>query len=158
MKPHKISTHSGHSDNCCSHFFYRLSDWVEILSWNSFSSRCWKFQLSFLKNKKVLFLKKYFLSRIKYQNKKSFVYGPNFQWRFWFDSSDALNGFKFPDDIIFGYILLDTPQQTKLIFNVRAKGQQGSAPLFIIPPKWKIKRKNCLFLKTAAYHAAISFE
>ena len=27
-------------------------------SWNSISNRCWKFQLSILKNKKVLFLKK----------------------------------------------------------------------------------------------------
>ena len=28
---HKISTHLAYSDNCYFHFFYRLSDWVEIL-------------------------------------------------------------------------------------------------------------------------------
>ena len=33
------------------------------ISRNSFSNRCWKFQLSILKNKKVLFLKKYNLDR-----------------------------------------------------------------------------------------------
>ena len=31
FKPHKISTHSAYSDNCYFHFYYRLSDWVEIL-------------------------------------------------------------------------------------------------------------------------------
>ena len=31
MKPHKISTHSAHSNNFYFHFFYPLSDWVEIL-------------------------------------------------------------------------------------------------------------------------------
>ena len=41
------------------------------VSWNAFSNRCWKFQFSILKNKKVLFLKKYFLSRGQYQNKKA---------------------------------------------------------------------------------------
>ena len=39
-----------------SSFFYRLSDFCEV-SRNSFSNRCWKFQLSILKNKKGLFLK-----------------------------------------------------------------------------------------------------
>ena len=39
--------------------------------------------LHILKNKKVLFLKKYALGRIQYQNKKSFVYWPNSQRRFW---------------------------------------------------------------------------
>ena len=37
---------------------------------NSFSSRCWKFQLCILKNKKVLFLKKKKLNRCQFQNKK----------------------------------------------------------------------------------------
>ena len=56
VKPHKISTHSAHWDNCYFHFFfYWLSDWV---SRNSFSNGCWKFHLSILKNKKVFFLKK----------------------------------------------------------------------------------------------------
>ena len=55
------------------------------VSRNPQSKRCWKFQLSILKNKKVLFLKNYFLSQewtgfnIK---TTSFVYCPNFQWRF----------------------------------------------------------------------------
>ena len=31
VKPHKISTHSAHSDSFHFHFFYPLSDWVEIL-------------------------------------------------------------------------------------------------------------------------------
>ena len=31
VKPHKISTHSAHSDNYYFHFFYWSSDWVEIL-------------------------------------------------------------------------------------------------------------------------------
>ena len=31
VKPHKISTHSAHSDNLYFYFFYLLSDWVEIL-------------------------------------------------------------------------------------------------------------------------------
>ena len=42
------------------------------VSQNSVSNRCWKFQLSILKNKKVLFLKKYSLGRCQY--KKNFVY------------------------------------------------------------------------------------
>ena len=56
------------------------------VSWNSFSNRWWQFHLSILKNRKVLFLEKYELSQewtgfnIK---TTSFVYWPNFQWRFW---------------------------------------------------------------------------
>ena len=68
-------------------FIFSIGCLIELkfceVSRNSFSNRCWKFQLSILKNKKVLFLKKYFLSRCQYQNKKNFVYWPNFQWRFW---------------------------------------------------------------------------
>ena len=41
------------------------------VSWNSISNWIWKFQLSILKNKKVLFLEKK-LSRRQYQNKKAF--------------------------------------------------------------------------------------
>ena len=48
------------------------------VSRNSFSNRCWKFQLSILKNKKVLFQKKYFLGRCQYQNKKAFFTDPIF--------------------------------------------------------------------------------
>jgi hypothetical protein len=51
VKPHKVSTHSAHSDNCYLHFLSWLSEW--------------------LKNKKVLFLKKYFFGRSQYQNKKA---------------------------------------------------------------------------------------
>ena len=40
------------------------------VSWNSFSNRLWKFHLSVLKNRKVLFLKEKFLSHCQYQNKK----------------------------------------------------------------------------------------
>ena len=48
------------------------------VSRNSFSNLFWKFQLSIVKNKKVLFLKKYFLSRFQYQNKKAFFTGAIF--------------------------------------------------------------------------------
>ena len=61
MKLQNISTHS---DNFHFNFIYLLSDWVEILwSRNSFSNRCSNFQVSILKNKTVLFLKKYDLGR-----------------------------------------------------------------------------------------------
>ena len=53
------------------------------VSRNSISNRCWKFQLSILKNKKVLFLKKYLLSRIAKVDPKDGFSRPNFQWRFW---------------------------------------------------------------------------
>ena len=79
VKPHKISTHSAHSDSCLIELKF-----CEV-SRNSFSNRCWKFQLSIFRNKKVLFLKKIELSQewtgcnIK---TTSFVYWPNFQQRF----------------------------------------------------------------------------
>ena len=67
--------------------FFSLGCLIELkfceVSWNSLSTRCWKFQLSILKNKKVLFLKKYFFGRKSISKQKSFVYQPNFQWRFW---------------------------------------------------------------------------
>ena len=74
MKPHKISTHS---DSCCFHFFY----WLSV---NSFSNRIWKFHLSILKNKKVLFLEKKEIKPLSISKQKSFVYQSNFQWRFCF--------------------------------------------------------------------------
>ena len=40
------------------------------------SNWTWKFQISILKNKKVLFLKKYILSRCQSQNKKALFTGP----------------------------------------------------------------------------------
>ena len=73
MKPHKISTHLAYSDNCYFHLFF-IGCLIELkfckVSWNSISKWTWKFQLSILKNKKVLFLKKN-LSRCQYQNKKA---------------------------------------------------------------------------------------
>ena len=52
------------------------------VSRNSISNRCWKFQLSILRNKNVLFLKRnYAVFNIK-TIKALFVYWPNFQWRF----------------------------------------------------------------------------
>jgi hypothetical protein len=73
VKRHKISTYSAHSDNCYFHF--SICCLIELkfceISWNPFSNRCWKFQLSILKNKKVLFLKIYFFGPCQYQNKKA---------------------------------------------------------------------------------------
>ena len=64
MKPHKISTHLAFSDNCYFHSFF-ISCLIELkfceVSRNSISNWTLKFQLSILKNKKVLFLK-FFLS------------------------------------------------------------------------------------------------
>ena len=56
---------------------------IELKFFETFSNRCWKFQLSILKNKKKYFKRNSFLSSCQYQNKKSFLYWPNFQWRFW---------------------------------------------------------------------------
>ena len=53
------------------------------VSRNSISNWTWKFQFSILKNKKVLFLKNYFLSRTAKIDPKDGVSRPNFQWRFW---------------------------------------------------------------------------
>ena len=50
----------------------------------SISNRCWKFQLAILKNKKVLFLKKYFLSCTAKIDPKDGVSRLNLQRRFWF--------------------------------------------------------------------------
>ena len=65
---------------------------IELKLWevsrNSFSNWFWKFQLSILKNKKVLFLKKYFLSRCQYQNKKALFTDPIFSEGF----GDRLKG------------------------------------------------------------------
>ena len=65
-------------------FFYRLSwnfeRFHEIL-FQTDSER--KFQLSILKNKKVLFLKKNFFTPLSVSKQSSFVYRPNFQRRFW---------------------------------------------------------------------------
>ena len=65
-------------------FIFSMGCLIELklceLSQNSFSIRFWKIQLSILKNKKVLFLKKiYFLSRCQYQNKKTLFTGSIFR-------------------------------------------------------------------------------
>ena len=55
---------------------------IELKFWevsrSSYGNKCWKFQLSILKNKKVLFLQKYFLSRSQHQNKKALFTDPIF--------------------------------------------------------------------------------
>ena len=64
--------------------FFLLVVW---LSWNFVRFHKFKFQtepqLSILKNKKVLFLRKIFFKPISIPKQKNFVYRPNFQWRFW---------------------------------------------------------------------------
>ena len=66
-------------------FIFSIGCLIELkfceVSRNSFSNRFWKFQLSVLKNKKVLFLKK--IKPLSISKQRSFVYRPNFQWRFW---------------------------------------------------------------------------
>ena len=62
--------------------FFSLGCLIELkfceVSRNSFSNRCWKFQLSILKNKKVLILKKYFLGRCQYKKKTALFTHPIF--------------------------------------------------------------------------------
>ena len=66
-----------HENNNCLNKLNELK-FCEV-SRNSISNRCWKFQLSILKNKKVLSLKKiFFNSRCQYQNKKSLFTDPIF--------------------------------------------------------------------------------
>ena len=67
------------------HFFYRLSDKVEIL-WDFmkfFFKQILKVSAFCLENKKVLFLKKIFFNPLPISKPKSFVYRLNFLWRFW---------------------------------------------------------------------------
>ena len=72
-------------------YIFSLGCLIELkfceVSRNSFSNRSWKFQLSILKNKKVLFLKKnIFLAVVSKHAKiipKDGASRPNFQWRFW---------------------------------------------------------------------------
>ena len=59
------------------------------VSRNSISNRCWKFQLSILKNKKVLFLKKYFLSHTAKTHPKDGVSCLNFSEGFGSDYKRA---------------------------------------------------------------------
>ena len=48
------------------------------VSWNSFSNWFWKFQLSILRNKKVLFLKNIFFKQFSISKQKRCVYWHNF--------------------------------------------------------------------------------
>ena len=61
--------------------------WISWMSWNFVRFHKIQFQTdaeSFsLKNKKVLFLKKYLLSRTAKKDPKDAISRPNFQWRFW---------------------------------------------------------------------------
>ena len=70
-----ILTHLAYSDKCYFHF--SIGCLIELkfyeVSRNSVSNICWKFLLSFLKNKKVLFLKKIFLKPLSISKPKSFV-------------------------------------------------------------------------------------
>ena len=83
VKPHKISSHSAHSENCYFLFFCRLSDWVEML-WD-FSKVYFKQMLkvsAFYLEKKSFIPKKKIFKPLSISKQKSFVYWSNFQWRF----------------------------------------------------------------------------
>ena len=74
VKPDKISTQADNGykiwkENCLN----ELNDLKFVRIHISFSNRCWKFQLPILKNKKVLFLKKYLFLRSRYKNKALFT-------------------------------------------------------------------------------------
>ena len=86
MKPHKISTHLAFSDNCYSHLFYRLSDWVEIL-WG-FTKFNFKLNLkvsAFYLEKQKSFIpeKNIFLAVVNIKTKKLCLL-TQFSRRFWF--------------------------------------------------------------------------
>ena len=80
---------------------------------NAFSNKCWKFKLSILKNKKVLFLKKYFSGRCQYQNKKTlftdpiFSEGFAFAYNFWLYATVWSDPFCISDFVIDFYFLPD---------------------------------------------------
>ena len=82
MKRHKISTHLAYSDNCYFHFFYWLSDWVEILQ--GFMKFNFKLNLKvsafYLEKQKSFIPKKNnFFGRWQYQNKKALFTDSIFQ-------------------------------------------------------------------------------
>ena len=67
-------------------FFYWLSDWDEILlAFTEFLFQTDAENFSFVswKTKKVSSLKKIFFKPLSISKQKSFVYWPNFQWKFW---------------------------------------------------------------------------
>ena len=78
MKPHKISSHSAHSD-----IFFSIGCLIKLkFSRNSFSNRCWKFPLSILEKRQSFIPKKlWFKSRVSwlhYQNKPILYTDPIF--------------------------------------------------------------------------------
>ena len=97
VKLHKISTHSAHSDNSYFHFFSirclienyaRFHEILFLTNAESFTFLSWK-------TKKVLFLKKPFLSHFQYQNKKVSFTGPIFSkgFDFWPNLPNILTRF-----------------------------------------------------------------
>ena len=85
MKPHKISSYSVHSEFFYFHFFYPLSNWVEIL-WGFtkfFFKQILKVSAFYLEKQKSFIPKKKKNKQLSISKQKSFVYRPNFQWRFW---------------------------------------------------------------------------
>ena len=84
MKPHKISTRLAISDTCYLFSSFFIGCLIELkfceVSRNSISNWTWKFQLSILKDKKVLFLKKNFGAVVNIKTKKSWF---QFSRRFW---------------------------------------------------------------------------
>ena len=92
MKPHKISTHVAYSDNCYFHFFHPWSYLVEILwGFKKFIfKQVLKVSLFYLEKQKSFIPPTQKNSRpLSISKQKSFVYRPNFQWRFW-SNSDIL--------------------------------------------------------------------
>ena len=70
------------------------------VSWNSISKWTWKFQLSILKNKKVLLLKKNFFKPLSISKQKNFVYWLNFKEGFAVTMLEYLLLFPISDMII----------------------------------------------------------
>ena len=84
VKPHKISTHSAYSDNCCFHFFYGLSDWVETLRGLTkfFFRPILKVSAFYLEKRKSFIPKKNLSSQCSYQNPKALSTDPIFSGGF----------------------------------------------------------------------------
>ena len=98
-----------------------------------FSNRFWKFQLSILKNKKVLFLKKNKIKLLSISKQISFVYWPNFQGRFWLWYPETRFVFTKTN-----FCVLVTPIKSKLLLSVW--NYQDSCPSF-----WVIQAKRKVF-------------
>ena len=72
MKPHKILTHSAHSEIVIS--ILSIGCLIVRLHEILFQTDAENFSFLSYKTKKFLFLKRYNLGRSQYQNKKGFVY------------------------------------------------------------------------------------